>query len=79
MLRDPKFQKGDTVSFEASNGVIVTGEIHFVDVYGYFIDSGEVLYDVKMGNTLYKKVRESELELVQKASKRKYKGLVERM
>lgn len=78
MLKRPKFERGDIVKFESSTGVIVTGEIYIVDTYGYFIDTGEVLYDIKTPNILYKHIREDELEKVQSAPKNERKGLVER-
>ena len=79
MLKRPKYERGDIVRFEASTGVIVTGEVYMVDVYGYFIDDGEILYDIKTKDILYKHIRENELEKVKSVVKNEQKGLVERM
>ena len=79
MLKRPKYERGDTVRFEASTGVIVTGEVYMVDVYSYFINDGEILYDIKTKDILYKHVRENELEKVKPVVRNEWKSLVERM
>lgn len=79
MLKRPKYERGDIVRFEASTGVIVTGEVYMIDIYGYFIKDGEILYDIKTKDVLYKHVREDELEKVKSVTKSEWKSLVERM
>ena len=60
VLGKPKFQRGDSVSFEC-NGQIKVGLVEIVDAYGTFDQNVEPSYDilVKSENTLYKHFRET--------------------
>lgn len=66
ILGQPRFKKGDYVSFTVNNEV-VTGVIEIIDEYGTFFDSDHVCYDIfnKKANLLYKHVREEVITLVE--------------
>lgn len=71
---NPKYSKGDTVSFEFYDLVTgepvrttVEGEIYIVDAYGTFFDESEPSYDIMCKNfkdeekVLFKHVAESRI------------------
>lgn len=63
MLGQPKYKRGDTVSFEM-RGEVVAGEVYIVDAYGTFEQNEEPSYDVMIvqdhsEKCLVKHVRES--------------------
>lgn len=60
MLGNPKFNKGDKVSFSINNKII-SGEIVIIDKYGTFEDDSDVSYDIYSDkhNILYKHINEN--------------------
>lgn len=66
MIGVPKYQKDDSVKFTLvvdGKNCELEGKVCVVDAYGTFFQQDEPSYDIMVGNTLYKHIRESSLEL----------------
>ena len=62
MIGNPKFKRGDVVTFTIGEKEI-TGKVFVVDVFGIWLDRSDVHYDIMVEeqNMLYKHVKEKQV------------------